>query len=137
MTTNNPWRKFSGELPECDDLIEILEEDGVTRCKVGYVGDTGFLVTIIQGSMTGYGRCISFSDPIEWRYDQGGWLYPEEVTGNEDADYWLVTMKDGEQYSVSFKERVDFESFLEAIINDGLLLAIKPMKYTQPPEWMI
>lgn len=128
----NPWRKFSDELPDSHIMLKCRHGEGIIDCLYQYKPKNGGkLIT----DNPAYFLSFSFKNgdgcDLEWRYDQDDWLFPEEVTGNEDADYWLARNKDGS--NGGFYDCLN--SALQNFDNQDLLL--KPLKEPQPPKWMI
>lgn len=143
---NNPWRKFSDEKPKSNTSIQIKMEGIIPDTFYIYKEEYDAVKPDDCAYYSSFGFNLGNNLEHEWRYDQDGWLYPEEVTGNEDADYWLVQYKEKNDSEVRVMKEDDFGwhapgdqigTLLTMIEECPWYIAFKPMKCQQPPEWMI
>lgn len=129
---NNSWRKFSNCYPKIYRNIEFKKHGTNVYLKCVYCG-AGELVS---DDINGY---VSYNKNDEWRYEQDGWMFTDEVTGNEDADYWLLLLNEpgyGNKNDFYLGDRIDRYIKNIKIKTGCTIIALKPMKYDQPPEWM-
>ena len=93
---NTPWKRFFDESPEGG--LEIIINDPEYPNVYFYDEDNDSIY--LKSIFTDEGVFHVAQGPdlrhCEWQYvntrglDKEGWIFPEEITGTEDADYWLV-----------------------------------------------
>ena len=138
---HNHWIGFDTLLPKTGDRIEYVFKNGdITSETVSagvFEGVNRYKHVVLEGQRNTLAASLHM-----WRLDQNGWLLPCEVTGGENADYWVlkVSTERGCGVGVDVVDQLylprDRRSLLEAIIKGGVIAA-KPMTYPKAPNWML
>jgi hypothetical protein len=132
----NPFIKFKDKLPVEEEILELKDWiDSVEDGPSYYLNQEGLYTP--EGFISEEELRESHE---EWRYHQDDWLFPEEVTGEEDADYWLFYHPTGKTWAhVHDKDFIEeYGSIVDYLILKPFgIVAVRPMKFQQPPKWMI